>query len=221
MTARPPFDWIQRGLLVLGILLLTLWSRSYLESRGFQSAESRKFAAELRAAEPRSSARAVSDAAFVGPTAIDRAEPGTGSRHVLGRLEVPRLAITAIVAEGADLPTLRHAVGHIASTALPGNPGNCALAGHRDTFLRGLGAVRVNDVIRLVTLQRTYLYEVEWIKVVEPRRVDVIDSTTTPSLTLVTCYPFVWVGHAPRRFIVRAKQVETFPGTGTFRDALK
>jgi sortase A len=127
---------------------------------------------------------------------------------VLGRIEIPRLGITAIVAEGSDAKTLKRAVGHISSTELPGSPGNCALAGHRDTFLRGLGGVRVNDVIRIVTLERTYTYQVEWSEVVVPRRIDVLDSTATRSLTLITCYPFAFVGHAPQRFVVRARQVE-------------
>jgi len=98
-------------------------------------------------------------------------------------------------------------------TALPGGPGNCGLAGHRETFFRGLGGVRENDVIRIVTRTRTYTYRVEWSAVVEPRRIDVLDSTATRSLTLVTCYPFNYVGHAPRRFIVRATQVTRVEGS--------
>jgi len=126
----------------------------------------------------------------------------------IGRIEIPRLRIGAIVAEGSDLQTLKHAVGHITSTALPGSPGNCALAGHRDTFLRGLGRIRVNDLIRVVTPERAYTYQVEWTEVVEPHHVEVLDSTATRSLTLITCYPFAFVGHAPRRFVVRARQVQ-------------
>lgn len=111
-----------------------------------------------------------------------------------------------MIAEGSDVGTLRLAVGHISSTAQPGAPGNCALAGHRDTFLRKLRGVRVNDVVRIVTSVHTYTYEVRWTEVVEPQRIDVLDSTATRSLTLITCYPFTFVGHAPRRFIVRAEE---------------
>jgi sortase A len=139
---------------------------------------------------------------------------------VIGRIEIPRLHIGAIVAEGADVGTLRRAVGHIPSTARPGSPGNCALAGHRDTFLRGLGAVRSRDVIRVVTTDRTYTYRVEWSAVVEPRRVDVLDSTATRSLTLITCYPFVFAGHAPRRFVVRARQVDAGACSTTNRNRI-
>lgn len=137
---------------------------------------------------------------------------------VLGMLEIPRLRITAVVAEGTDEKTLGRAVGHIPSTAGPGTPGNCGLAGHRDTFLRGLGGVRVDDVIRIVTPERTYSYTVEWSMVVEPDRIDTLDSTATPSLTLVTCYPFTFVGRAPQRFVVRARQLEAFAAPATLQD---
>ena len=98
-------------------------------------------------------------------------------------------------------------MGHIETTALPGRPGNVGLAGHRDTFLRGLGEVRENDLIRFVTLRGTFDYRVEWGAVVEPGRVDVLDSTAIQSITLVTCYPFQAVGPAPQRFVVRGRQV--------------
>lgn len=202
-------------MLVLGLLPFALWSWTQLESRGFQSAESKKLETALRKAESGTSEATQSNATLVGPPTSGPFKPATGG--TLGRIEIPRLRITAIVAEGSDAKTLKRAVGHIPSTALPGNPGNCALAGHRDTFLRGLGGVRVSDLIRIVTLAGTYTYQVEWSVVVEPRRVDVLDSTATRSLTLVTCYPFVYVGHAPRRFVVRARQVEAVTAPGNPR----
>jgi sortase A len=205
MKTRLRFRWLQRVLLVLGFLFLGLWSMSYLEARGFQAAESKEFEAALReAAAGQSDAARVR--AFIGPPASAAPKRGKASEGVLGKIEIPRLRIAAIIAEGVDARTLKHAVGHVPSTALPGRPGNCALAGHRDTFLRGLGGVRAGDVIRVVTLERTYTYRVEWGVVVEPRRVDVLDSTDARSLTLVTCYPFEYIGHAPQRFVVRARQ---------------
>src|SRR4030095_2824733 len=217
MTPRLRFRWLQRGFLVLGLLLLALWSKTFLEERGFQSAESRKLEAALREAAADPSGGALSNAAFVGQPASTPPQHAIEQGEVLGRVDIPRIGITAIVAQGSDAKTLRRAVGHITSTALPAGPGNCALAGHRDTFLRGLGAVRVNDVIRIVTLERTFTYQVEWSAVVEPRRVDVLDPTTDRSLTLVTCYPFEFVGHAPQRFVVRARQGQAgaaAPGSG-------
>lgn len=187
MTARRRFRWLQWGLLMSGLLLLGLWAGAELRAHAFQDAESMKLDATL--------------------LAISSAAPESRG-DVLGRLEIPRLHIRAIVAEGVDAKTLARAVGHIGTTAWPGKPGNCALAGHRDTFLRGLGNIRVDDVIRIVTSERTYLYQVEWTEVVGPRRIDVLDPTPERSVTLITCYPFSYVGHAPRRFIVRARQLD-------------
>lgn len=217
MRPRPKTRWMESGLYVLGLVALVSWSKDFLDSRDFQSRESKSLAEAL--GEAGLNAEGTAEAAtFTGPP-----NPGHANRDtpramlepgVLGKLEIPRLGISAIVAEGADLKTLRHAVGHIGSTALPGQQGNCALAGHRDTFLRGLGRVRGDDLIRLVTIGGTHSYRVEWGMVVEPTQVEVLDSTATPSLTLITCYPFEFVGHAPKRFVVRARAVpgESLPG---------
>jgi sortase A len=218
MIPRLRFRWLQRGFLVLGLLLLALWSQTNFDSRRFQAAESKKLEAALREVEAAPSAAVPSIAALVGPLSSDAPKHAAGQEGVLGRIEIPRLRIRAIVAEGVDTKTLGRAVGHITSTALPGTPGNCALAGHRDTFLRGLGGVRVNDIIRIVTLERTYKYQVEWSAVVEPRRLDVLNATAKRSLTLVTCYPFAFVGHAPQRFVVRARQVEAVAGSTAIED---
>jgi sortase A len=215
-TSHRRFRWLQGGLLVFGSLFLGLWSKTNFESTGFQSVESRRLEAALRQGEADPWEGVRSYAAVVGGAVLDP-QPVIERDGVLGRVEIPRLRITAIVAEGADTKTLRHAVGHISSTALPGRPGNCALAGHRDTFLRGLGEVRVSDVIRVVALEGTYTYAVEWTAVVEPTMVQVLDSTATRSLTLVTCYPFSFVGHAPQRFVVRARQVEAVAESWTAR----
>lgn len=209
MTPRLRFRWFENGFLVLGLLLLALWARTELESHDFQSRETGKLEAALRAAEAGLSPDLASNAEFIGPPESPMPNDARSPDSALGRIEIPRLRIAAIVAEGSDAKTLRRAVGHIPSTALPGKPGNCALAGHRDSFFRGLGAVLVGDVITLVTPSGTYAYQVEWTEVVEPRRVDVIAPTPERSLTLVTCYPFAFVGHAPKRFVVRARQVET------------
>jgi sortase A len=212
MMPRLALHWLQGGLLVLGLLLLGLWSWTFFESRAFQAAGSKKLEAALRDREAGPPAAPPGNATLIGTRVSDPPKPATEDAGLIGRVEIPRLRITAIVAEGSDDRTLRRAVGHIPSTALPGDPGNCALAGHRDTFLRGLGGVRVNDVIRIVAPERTCTYQVEWTAVVEPQRVDVLDSTATRALTLITCFPFTFVGHAPQRFIVRARQVDAATG---------
>lgn len=193
--------------MALGLLLLVVWTHHQLESWSFQRAAARQLEAVLHASEFGPYATAMDRTGFAGP-ALAAAGHAAEADGVLGRLEIPRLRITAVVAEGVDEKTLGHAVGHIPSTAMPWAPGNCGLAGHRDTFLRGLGGVRLDDVIRFVTPERTYTYQVDWSMVVEPDRIDTLDSTATPSITLVTCYPFAFVGRAPQRFVVRARQIE-------------
>lgn len=127
----------------------------------------------------------------------------------LGRIEIPRLRISSIIRQGVDDTTLSRAVGHVPYTALPGQTGNVGLAAHRDSYFRELRDVRAGDLIRLVTPKGTFEYHVESLRIVHPTNVEVLDPTPNPSLTLVTCYPFNYVGHAPKRFIVRARQIET------------
>lgn len=123
---------------------------------------------------------------------------------LIGRVQIPRVGVSAIVREGDDSATLRHAVGHIPDTSLPGQPGNAGLAGHRDTFFRGLRGVRPGDRITLTTTNGVLEYTVRHTSVVDPDDVSVLRSTDHPTLTLVTCYPFNYIGSAPRRFIVQA-----------------
>ena len=122
----------------------------------------------------------------------------------MGRIEIPRLGVSTIVRAGSDARTLQLAVGHLPGTALPGETGNVGLAGHRDTFFRRLADIRADDEIRVVTPDGTFRYRVQRTNVVEPDDVWVLDPTGHPALTLVTCYPFSYVGSAPQRFIVRA-----------------
>jgi sortase A len=127
---------------------------------------------------------------------------------LIGRIEIPRLEISAIVKEGVDERTLGLAVGHIPNTALPGQAGNVGVAAHRDTLFRNLKDVRRDDRITLTTLQGEYVYRVISFQIVKPADVSVLDpSPGENTLTLVTCYPFYFVGPAPKRFIVHAKQI--------------
>jgi sortase A len=126
---------------------------------------------------------------------------------LIGRLEIPRLGLSAMVIEGTSGRTLRRAVGHIPGTALPGQPGNVGISGHRDTFFRPLRNIRRNDIITLTTLFGEFRYRVVSTRVVGPSNVTVLDPGVSEILTLVTCYPFYFVGSAPNRFIVRAERV--------------
>lgn len=127
----------------------------------------------------------------------------------LAVLRIPRLGLEAAVLEGTDEWTLDRGVGHIEETALPGVAGNIGIAGHRDGFFRVLEHVRVGDRLEVQTLDGVQLYQIARTWIVDPEDVSVLDPTSTPSVTLVTCYPFYFVGPAPRRFIVRAERVSS------------
>ena len=125
------------------------------------------------------------------------------------RLSIPRLSLSTMVEEGVTESTLRRSAGHIPGTALPGRPGNVGVAAHRDSHFRSLSGIRARDQILLTTLEGDYRYEVMSTKIVSPEDVTVLAPTKGQNtLTLVTCYPFYFVGHAPNRFIVRARQIE-------------
>lgn len=124
------------------------------------------------------------------------------------RIEIPRVGVSAIVREGVDEKTLALAVGHIEWTALPGQIGNIALAGHRDTFFRGLRNIKLDDRIRLDVPPHSYEYRVVSLEVVAPKETRVLEPTGGQELTLVTCHPFAFIGKAPNRFIVRAILVD-------------
>jgi sortase A len=130
--------------------------------------------------------------------------PTTG--ELVGRMEIPRLKLSVAVAEGTDAATLRRAAGHILGTALPGQPGNIGIAGHRDSLFRPLRHTLKGDVITLVTSRGEYHYRVVSTRIVSPTEVAVLKADGHEVLTLVTCYPFNFIGPAPDRFIVRAER---------------
>jgi LPXTG-site transpeptidase (sortase) family protein len=125
-------------------------------------------------------------------------------RAVVGRIEIPRLGLKAMILEGVSQRTLALAVGHIPGTPLPGKEGNVGIAGHRDTFFRGLQEIHEDDAIVVTTRGGIYRYRVSSRAVVSPRDTQVLEDSPLPSLTLVTCYPFHYLGPAPERFIVHA-----------------
>ncbi|HEY7838480.1 MAG TPA: class D sortase [Terriglobales bacterium] len=179
----------------------------YLESALFQRASNREFD-RVRAAAARSQAKSQSI-----PVRLERDRitdriipaslvPGEG----LGRIQIPALHLSAIVLEGVGAETLRRAVGHVPRSALLGQPGNTVLAGHRDTFFRSLRNIQPGDLITLQTAQASFDYRVQTTSIVDPDDVAVLDATASDTLTLVTCYPFYFIGPAPRRFIVRAER---------------
>jgi sortase A len=125
----------------------------------------------------------------------------------LALLRIPKIALEVPILEGTDDLSLNRAVGHIAGTPRPGEDGNVGIAGHRDGFFRGLKDVSTGDVIQLVTPDGINRYVVDEITVVDPTNVSVLAPRERPSITLVTCYPFYFIGSAPQRYIVRASLV--------------
>lgn len=123
-------------------------------------------------------------------------------------LRIPKLHLEVPVYEGSDERTLNRGLGRIIGTAKLGEPGNTGIAGHRDGFFRGLKEIGPGDTLDLVLPHRTDHYSVTSIMVTNPDDVSVLEPTSTASLTLVTCYPFYFVGSAPRRYIVQASLTE-------------
>jgi len=130
------------------------------------------------------------------------------AQGLIGRLQIPRLGIALMVAEGVDPLTLRRGAGHIPGTALPGQPGNSGISAHRDTYFRALRNIKQQDLITITTPLGDFLYRVVSTRVVDPSEYTVLDPGEKQILTLVTCYPFYFIGSAPSRFIVRAERVK-------------
>lgn len=198
------------GILALGYyLFVSLETRVFQAYEGWQLDQISKSNSASFARRPAPTKRA--QAQTVGGPAQHVATQGNISSRraggLFGRIQIPRINLSAVILEGDDAKTLRLAVGHIPGTARPGEPGCVALAGHRDTFFQHLGAVRENDSIIVSTLHGNYWYVVDSIKLVQPEDTSILDSGPRPTLTLVTCFPFDFIGSAPQRFIVRAHQI--------------
>ncbi len=139
------------------------------------------------------------------PAATTESRPATlAPRALVGRIEVPRLKLSAMAREGVDVRTLRGSVGHVPGTALPGATGNAAFAAHRDTFFAALKGIRKGDAVLVTAPDGVHRYAVTGTQIVDPAEVSVLAPTQGSILTLVTCYPFDYIGSAPKRFVVRA-----------------
>ena len=184
----------QYAFMAIGLLALGYCLAVFLDAEFYEAREARKFATELRMAEVRTAKTSHPPVLAVAPR----------DGGVVGRLDIPRIGVSVMVVEGVEGGDLKRAAGHIPGTALPGEPGNVGIAGHRDTFFRPLRSIQRNDTITVSTLQGAYRYRVVSTKVVGPEDVQVLYPTGRDTLTLVTCFPFTYVGPAPKRFIVRA-----------------
>jgi len=195
MSARRALRWVEFFLAISGALALCYCLFTVTCAWLYQVRRGRLFSVALLRERPES--------VPVQPSAPDH-RPAPKPSAIVGRIEIPRLGLSDMIVEGVAEPELRLGVGHIPGTALPGKRGNVAIAGHRDTFFRPLRNILANDSIQLVTLNGTYGYRVVSTQIVDPADVQVLNPTRRDTLTLVTCYPFYFVGSAPKRFIVRA-----------------
>lgn len=199
-TLRRALVWIQRLLFAGAAALFAYCGFVMVDAFLFQRAENLRL--EQLLVERRAAGGALP--APRNTSAKPQQPPVDGS--LIGRIQVARLGLSAIVIEGTTRATLRRAVGHIAGTSLPGQTGNTGLAGHRDSLFRPLRNIRRGDLITLTTESGEFRYRVLSTIIVKPDDVGVLVPDHNEILTLVTCYPFAFVGSAPDRFIVRAKR---------------
>ncbi len=181
--------WTQGLLFLTGILALGYVGYTLLEARLYQASAKQFLATQIQVEK---------DQPQTQP------KPPVKQGDVLARMDIPRLGMSLAVLQGTTSRILRLGAGHIEGTPLPGETGNVGIAGHRDTFFRGLKDIRQNDEIQLQTATGLSHYQVEWARVVAPDDVSVLAPSTESTITLVTCYPFYFVGPAPNRFVVRA-----------------
>lgn len=145
------------------------------------------------------------------PLAVSGTQPGDGRHAVIGRVEIPALHLVTPLMSGDDSMSLTEGAGHIPGTAVPGGLGTVGIAGHRDTHFRELSHVRPGMDVRLIDQSGTYHYSVTSTEIVKPEQVDVLDIQSRPGLVLITCYPFRYIGAAPKRFVVHAALISVAP----------
>jgi sortase A len=207
--------WIERialtgGLGLLAIVGVSRFERAVVSQAALKAFSDGNYSASFTAEGPEAVESLPGEqvrrpAEEVAPAQIK--EISTGSGTPLAVLEIPKIHLEVPVFNGTDDLTLNHAVGRIAGTARLGESGNIGIAGHRDTFFRGLKDVRKGDVIELKTREGKDRYIVDEIQIVTPDNVGVLRPRPNPSVTLVTCYPFYFVGSAPQRYVVMASLI--------------
>jgi len=194
---------------------MLVWAWGMLETTLYQHVQKRQFEHVLLEPPPGPPAVLPSTtpapAARKAPAAFKVLGAGLFGRDplVLGEIEAPRLDLSVIVREGMDDATLRKAAGHMPGTALPGEPGNFVVLGHRDTLFRPLRGLEKGDSVSVRTARGDFKYWIDSVEVVSPDNVE-IRETEEAGITLVTCFPFDFIGPAPRRFIARGHLISGF-----------
>jgi sortase A len=191
--------FFDRLLLIVGIACLATFIIFTVEAKIYQHQLDESFDEMVRKEE------SVKPAKPEPPRSpLVEAEPVFSEGDTVGRLAIPRLDVSVMVLEGVASKTLRLGAGHIPGTPIPGFGGNAGIAAHRDSFFRALSKIQANDEITFQTLGKTVQYHVISTDIVKPDDVEVLKPTGKDTITLVTCYPFYYIGPAPKRFIVKA-----------------
>ena len=200
--------FVSRVLIVAGLALIAWPVYVSTDSAIAQWAGRRQLARAVQAEHARRAQAPVRDAQE--ETIVVR-KPGTTPEStvpqgtVLGQFDVPRLGMSYVLLEGTDSRTLDRSVGHVEGTGMPGSAGNVSIAGHRDRHFRKLEWIQRDDQIVLTSLSgKQYVYRVEWSRIFKPGDIQVLDASHGPAITLITCFPFEYVGSAPLRLVVRA-----------------
>ncbi|MFY9853302.1 MAG: class D sortase [Terracidiphilus sp.] len=181
--------WVRRFLFIAGTLAVLYVALALLHAKLYQDAAVNTLEKKTYAQEQ---------------LQVGRSQPVAKEGDVLGRIEIPRLGLKVAILEGTTSETLRLGVGHIAGTALPGEAGNIGIAGHRDTYFRALKDIRVNDEIQIQTATGLSRFAVDSVEIVDPGDTRVLARSAESAVTLVTCYPFHFIGAAPKRFVIHA-----------------
>lgn len=209
---------LERLLLIFGVLMLVVYGASRLDQTVLSSAELQRFKAQQPTSADAHTAPMTSASPDFTLWAEQRIKDYQESLAAhfppaIAILRIAKIHLEVPVLEGIDDLTLNRGVGHLANTAYPGDNGNIAIAGHRDGFFRGLKDIALGDTLEMVTSERTETYVVDRIAIVDPTDVSVLQPRAHASLTLITCYPFYFVGSAPRRYIVQASVADPAPAT--------
>ncbi len=200
-------------LILAGIASLLVFAWAMLDGAFYQYTQKLQFETEVAGGDPRIAKEISVPGARPQPISAFHLMPSLSKLVkrdplLIGKLEAPRIGLNVMVREGVDEGTLRLAAGHLPSTALPGEPGNLVILGHRDTFFRSLRELEQGDVVTVSTAQGHFAYEIESIQVVEPDGIDLTAPNSEAVATFITCFPFNYVGPAPRRFLARARLKE-------------
>jgi sortase A len=212
---KPRF-WLDRVFLVLGVVLLAVYVGIRVDGYVHSRASLRASEASARAGLGRNqSGSSVVDFGLWSPKRIEEYKQSllVDFRPPLAVLRIPKIGLEVPVLEGTDEVSLNRGVGWIAGTARPLESGNIGIAGHRDGFFRGLKDIAPGDVLELESRGAHASYAVDEIEIVEPKDAEVLRPRSKPAVTLVTCYPFYFVGSAPNRFIVHASLTKLIPAT--------